>query len=103
MACQERYVNMTCIYDAMKKSKRLEESDSPLEALRIERTNLSQVEFAVKCGIPLRTYQRWVSGETESRPSLIQLKAMCRELGIERIDELPDTFGPPERSPNPDP
>ena len=77
-------------------TKSRQESNSPIEALRIEKTKLSQVEFAVRCGIPLRTYQRWVSGETESRPNLVQLKAICRELGIERVSDLPDTFGPPE-------
>jgi transcriptional regulator with XRE-family HTH domain len=75
-----------------KQIRRKEESDSPLESLRIERTSFTQDEFARRCGISLRTYQRWVYGETEARPTLKQIKSICRELGIERISELPDDF-----------
>ncbi|HLP89248.1 MAG TPA: helix-turn-helix transcriptional regulator [Nostocaceae cyanobacterium] len=79
-----------------KSKKQKQESDSPLEALRIERTNLNQDEFAVRCGIPRATYQRWVSGKTEARVTIGQLKKICHELNIERIDELPDDFSPPK-------
>jgi transcriptional regulator with XRE-family HTH domain len=80
----------------MEKSKKLkQESDSPLDALRIERTTLNQEEFAMRCGIPRTTYLRWISGRTEARPTLPQLKKICHELKISRIDELPDDFGPP--------
>ncbi len=72
--------------------RRLKESDSILETLRIERTNLNQKDFAKAVGIPLKTYQRWVSGETIGRPTLGQLKNLCRILSIEKIDELPDDF-----------
>lgn len=83
----------------MEKSRKLkQESDSPLEALRIERTNLNQDEFAMRCGIPRATYQRWVSGKTEARVTLGQLKKICQELNIERIDELPDDFSPPKQA-----
>ncbi|NEO34918.1 MAG: helix-turn-helix transcriptional regulator [Moorea sp. SIOASIH] len=78
-----------------KSKRRKHSSDSPLEALRIERTNLSQDELAIYCGIPRGTYQRWVSGRTEARPTLRQLKLLCRRLGIEHINQLPDEFGPP--------
>ena len=86
---------MACQNSAMKKDRRPQESESPLEKLRIERTNLSQAEFAVLCGIPLRTYQRWVSGETEARPTPKQWKAMMTRLQIS-AEEMPDDFGPPE-------
>ncbi|NEP02107.1 MAG: helix-turn-helix transcriptional regulator [Symploca sp. SIO2E9] len=77
------------------KSKRQKQkSDSSLETLRIERTNFSQDELAVYCGIPRATYQRWISGKTEAKPTIRQLKLLCQYLGIERIDELPDDFGP---------
>jgi len=80
----------------MEKSKKLkQESDSPLDALRIERTRLTQEEFAMKCGVPRSTYLRWITGRTEARPTLPQLKKICRELKIERVDDLPDDFGPP--------
>jgi transcriptional regulator with XRE-family HTH domain len=67
---------------------------SPIEALRMERTNLTQDELAIYCGIPRSTYQRWIAGKTEAKLSLSQLKALCQKLGIERIDELPDDFSP---------
>ena len=69
-----------------------------MEALRIEKTDLSQIEFAVRCGIPHRTYQRWIYGDTDARPTMPQLKAMSRLLGIKSIEDLPDDFGPPVRS-----
>ncbi|MEB3283224.1 MAG: hypothetical protein VKK42_30320 [Lyngbya sp.] len=49
----------------MKKDRRPQESPSPIETLRLERTQLSQAEFAVLCGIPLRTYQ------------LLRLRSLC--------------------------
>ena len=76
------------------------ESDSPLETLRIERTTLSQMDFALRCGIPLRTYQRWISGDTEARLTPRQWKAMMQLLKIQSMDEIPDDFGPPRRTPN---
>ena len=78
----------------MKKDTRPQERASPIEALRIERTKLSQAEFAVHCGIPLRTYQRWVSGETEAKPTPRQWKVMMRVLQIQSFEEVPDDFGP---------
>ncbi len=78
----------------MEKSKKKQESDSLLDALRIERTTLNQDEFAMRCGIPRATYQRWISGRSEAKVTMSQLKCLCRELGIHRIEDLPDTFGP---------
>ncbi|KJH72208.1 helix-turn-helix domain-containing protein [Aliterella atlantica] len=75
-----------------------QESQSPLETLRIERTRYNQDEFAMRCGIPRATYQRWISGKAEPRLTLVQLKTICHELGIERVNDLPDDFGPPGRS-----
>ena len=77
--------------------KQKQESDSPLDTLRIERTQLTQDEFAMRCGIPRATYQRWISGRSEARLTMSQLKRVCRELKIERVDELPDDFGPPNK------
>lgn len=65
---------------------------SPIEALRLERTQLTQDELAIRCGIPRSTYQRWIAGKTEAKLSLPQLKALCRELGIERVEDMPDQF-----------
>jgi putative transcriptional regulator len=75
-------------------------SNSPLERLR-ERVDLTQEELCRRCGIPLQTYARWVAGDGVSRPNIPQIKALCRELGIS-IEELPDEFGPSERSPSPE-
>lgn len=75
----------------MKKKRLLEESDSPLESLRIERTEYSQEEFAKRCGIPLRTYTRWISGTTEAKLTPAQMKAVCRELNL-GVEEIPDDF-----------
>lgn len=76
----------------MKKDRRLQESQSPIETLRIQRTKLSQTEFAVKCGIPLRTYQRWVSGQTEAKLTPTQWKALMMILDIQSLEEIPDDF-----------
>ncbi len=97
MTCRDRYVKLACHCAKMKlKDRRPQESESPLENLRIERTTLSQTEFAVRCGIPLRTYQRWISGETEARPTPRQWKAIMSLLRIS-VDEVPNDFGPPQR------
>ncbi|MGB3422693.1 MAG: helix-turn-helix transcriptional regulator [Dolichospermum sp.] len=79
--------------------KNKQESDSPLDALRIERTNLTQDEFAMRCGIPRTTYLRWISGRAEARPTLPQLKKLCHELSIKQVDDLPDDFGPQPKKP----
>ena len=65
-----------------------------METLRKEKTNFTQIEFAVHCGVPHRTYQRWVTGKSIEGPSMRQLKSMCRLLGIEKVEELPDSFAP---------
>ena len=65
---------------------------SPIEVLRLERTQLTQDELAVRRGIPRSTYQRWIAGKTEAKLSLPQMKALCRELGIERVEDMPDHF-----------
>lgn len=75
-----------------KGAKKLKQLDSVFESLRIERTNYNQKQFAEVCKIPLKTYQRWISGKTEGRPNLLQLKALCKELKINSIEELPDDF-----------
>ena len=80
------------------KKDRRQEGDSVLESLRLERTTLTQDEFAVACGIPRTTYQRWVSGKTSAKLTLPQLKAIARLLQIHSINELPDDFGPRDRS-----
>ncbi len=99
MTCQKDYVNMTRQF-FMKKDRRPQDSTSPIEMLRLERTQLSQAEFAVLCGIPLRTYQRWVSGETEAKPTPRQWKAIMQVLKIQSVEEIPDDFGPVDSTDN---
>lgn len=76
----------------MTEEKQAKEGESTLRQLR-ERAGLTQEELARRCGIPVRTYQRWETGETEARPSVRQIKALCRELKIP-IEHLPDEFAP---------
>jgi len=76
----------------MKRDRRPQASESPIEELRIQRTSLSQTEFAVYCGIPLRTYQRWIAGTTEAKLSPQQWKALMSVLNIQSVDEIPDDF-----------
>lgn len=76
----------------MTEEKQAKEGESTLRQLR-QRAGLTQEELARRCGIPVRTYQRWETGETEARPSVRQIKALCRELKIP-IEALPDEFAP---------
>lgn len=66
-------------------------SQSQLKQLR-EQADFTQEELSRRCGIPLRSYQRWESGESAARPNIPQIKALCRELKIP-IEQLPDQFG----------
>jgi transcriptional regulator with XRE-family HTH domain len=68
--------------------------ESPLKQLR-DKLGLTQEELSRRCGIPLRTYVRWETGEAMPRPTIPQVKALCRELQIS-IEDLPDEFGPPQ-------
>ena len=66
--------------------------ESALKQLR-DRLGLTQEELSRRCGILLRTYVRWDTGEAMPRSTIPQMKALCRELGV-AIEELPDEFGP---------
>jgi transcriptional regulator with XRE-family HTH domain len=84
----------------MTEEKQAKEGESALRQLR-ERAGLTQEELARRCGIPVRTYQRWETGETAARPSVRQIKALCRELNI-AIEDLPDEFAPRRSQPEDD-
>lgn len=75
------------------RKRTVEESDSMLERLRIDRTDLNQKEFSEACGIPHRTYQAWIAGTHQASPTPKQTKLICSVLNIP-IEELPDNFGP---------
>lgn len=62
----------------MSRKERRQDSDFPLETLRIEFTELTQDEFIIQCGFARATYQRWVRGVSPIKPTPEQLAAVCR-------------------------
>ncbi len=66
----------------MSRKERRQESYSPLEELRMERTELTQDEFVFRCGFARATYQRWVRGATPIKPTPEQILALCRLCSI---------------------
>jgi transcriptional regulator with XRE-family HTH domain len=76
----------------MTEEKQTKEGETSLKQLR-ECAGLTQEELARRSGIPLRTSQRWETGETAARPNIRQIKALCKELNIP-IEDLPDEFAP---------
>ena len=81
-----------CLDMPEKSPKEASKGESPLKQLR-DKLGLTQEELSRQCGIPLRTYVRWETGEAMPRPTIPQVKALCRELQIS-IEDLPDEFGP---------
>lgn len=65
---------------------------SMFEALISERTEYNLMEFLKIVGIPHKTWRRWVTGETTAKLTLPQIKAICKTLKFQSIDELPDDF-----------
>ena len=76
-----------------------QENESPLKKLR-EEAGLSQQELATRIGVAVATISRWERG-APAMLTVPQMKAMCRVFG-KSIEELPDEFGPPKRSPESD-
>jgi transcriptional regulator with XRE-family HTH domain len=68
-------------YDKMKRKLRTE-SDSPLETLRLDFTDLTQDQFIVRCKMSRATYQRWISGQTMIKPTPEQITEVCRTCNI---------------------
>ncbi len=64
------------------KRKLRTESESPLEALRLEYTRLNQDEFVVRCGLSRATYRRWINKETEPKFTPEQIVNMCSVCNI---------------------
>lgn len=91
--CQDLDAKLVCKYCIMPVRKEIQECDSTLELLRLERTKLTQDEFCFQCGIPRTTYQRWIRGGGPARPTIPQIKAIAKTLGIEKVEDLPDDFG----------
>lgn len=84
-------VNLTGKIKMSKSKRRINESNSMFETLRIERTKLNQEQFLEAVGIPHKTWRRWITGETEGRLTLKQIKAICKILNLS-VDDLPDNF-----------
>ena len=85
-------VNLTDKIKMGKSIKGLQEGQSTMEALIIERTNyVNLTQFLQVVGIPHKTWRRWITGETVAKPTIKQTKALCRELKM-TIEELPDDF-----------
>lgn len=73
-----------------------EENESPLKKLR-EEAGLSQQELATRIGVAVATISRWERG-APAMLTVPQMKALCKVFG-KSIEELPDEFGVPKRSP----
>ena len=67
--------------------------ESPLMRLRTLR-RCSQQELAKAVGVSRQTISNWENGREEPKLKLSQYKALCVALGLESIDQLPDSFAP---------
>jgi transcriptional regulator with XRE-family HTH domain len=87
----------------MKKKKSQSKSNSVLEALRTDYTDLSQDEFIVKCELSRTTYQRWIRDNISPRLTPDQIIAICRicqislntffrKLGFDMSDIVADDY-----------
>jgi transcriptional regulator with XRE-family HTH domain len=74
-----------------------QESESLLKKLR-EEAGLSQEGLARIIGVASATISRWERGASPAMMTVPQMKALCKVFG-KSIEELPDEFGPPKRSP----
>ena len=68
----------TSDYNMANRERKTTKVDFPLEALRLDFTELNQDAFIVSCGIPRATYRRWMSGQTPVKPTLEQIISICR-------------------------
>jgi transcriptional regulator with XRE-family HTH domain len=93
-----------CTTMARKKQIQNPEDMPALRRLR-EKAGLTQSQLANRIPDKTRTkalnqsvISRWESGEDEAELTVPQVKALCRALGVP-LEDLPDDFGPPGRSP----
>ncbi|MBW4546238.1 MAG: helix-turn-helix transcriptional regulator [Symplocastrum torsivum CPER-KK1] len=80
----------------VKKKSGSEDNESPLKKLR-EEAGLSQQELATRIGVAVATISRWERG-APAMLTVPQMKALCKVFD-RSIEELPDEFGVPKRSP----
>jgi len=85
-----------------RESRVQQDRESPLKALRDE-LDMSQEEFGRRIGTSARTISRWEAGDSLPTLTIVQIKALDRLLRFKgkSIQELPDHFGPLERSTEP--
>ena len=67
--------------------------ESPLMRLRTLR-RCSQQDLAKAIGVSRQTISNWENGREEPKLKLSQYKALCKALGLDSIQELPDSFAP---------
>lgn len=58
--------------------RKVSNEESALESLRLDYTDLNQIDFALKCGVSPATYQRWISSDKEPRLIPSQVVNVCR-------------------------
>lgn len=99
------YTHINAKMPKRKKQEATENQDDMPVLRRLRETaGLTQAELARQ--IPDKTrsktlnqsvISRWESGEDEPELTILQMKALCKALGI-AFENLPDDFGPPKRS-----
>ncbi len=67
--------------------------ESTLVSLRRKR-KITQKALAQALDVSEQTVRNWEHGKSEPTLSVRQFKTLCQQLGIERVDEVPDSFGP---------
>ena len=68
---------------------------SQLVMLR-QKAGVTQKDLADTLGVSEQTVRNWEHGRHTPLLSLVQFKLLCQKVGIERISDLPDVFGPIE-------
>jgi DNA-binding XRE family transcriptional regulator len=81
----------------VKKKRETDAPESPLKVLR-RKVQLTQEQLAKLLGVSTRAVQAWEGGEYQPSLTIPQIKALCRALNCS-LEDLPDEFGTPKRSP----
>jgi putative transcriptional regulator len=84
----------------IKKKQQSDQPESPLKALR-RRAELTQEQLARLLGVSTRAVQAWEKGEYQPTLTIPQVKTLCRVLNC-NLEDLPDDFSTPLRSPQED-
>lgn len=91
---------------SIRKKQTQDPDEMPVLRRLREAVGLSQSDLARQIPDKSRTksltqaaVSRWESGEDEPELTVLQMRALCRALGVP-FEKLPDDFGPPKRSQN---